>query len=225
MRTVTFSNHDVQEVLNHDFVCFYTDTTGDPSAGASFQHAANEPPGPCGRGAGRQNVQTLFLTPDGEIFHVVTGFISPDELIEELSFSRNLFAKLLKGESARAAETTVAEHQRRLRTLEFSPTQITSQSNFMTDLFLSGPNPQDFGMNVPGMSGTPFQDIDRQRILRDSQFVIAHPLMTREEFEQDPGELVGHHKSFFGSHSMMNGIGEMMGGNNGPRIIRRSSRR
>lgn len=212
MRTVTFSNDKVRKVLNDDFVCCYTDTTGDPTAGASFKHAPNELPGPCGRGAGRQNVQTIFTTPDGEIFHVAAGYVSPEELLDELKFAGDLFAKLT-GNSEKDKPTVVAEHTKHLKQLGFTADQIAAGDGFMTDMFLSGPNPKDLGINFPGAQGTPFQDVDRQRILRDNKFVIANPLVTRAQFEQDPGSLVGHHKSFFGTNAAMNGVGEMFNGN------------
>jgi hypothetical protein len=219
MRTVTFSDDQVQRVLNNEFVCCYTDTTGDPTAGASFSHAPGEQPGPCGKGAGRQNVQVIFMTPASEIFHVATGFLEPDDLLTETTYARELFADLQRNRSQRK-QTVVASHESHLRNLGFKPNEIAAADNQLSDMFLGGPNPQDFGINmpkmkdfgvnVPGAGANMFQDIARQRLLKDHKFVMRNPLMTRKTFEESPQSLVGHHKSFFGSNAAMNGVGDMM---------------
>ena len=220
MRTVSFSNARVQKELNNQFVCCYTNTKGDPSAGASFSHAADDEPGPCGRGAGRQNVQTMFMTPDGEIYHVATGFLSPDDLLDELKFASELFA-LMKRNPQQSEKIVVEKHRQHLQKLGFSKQQITASDNELAKMFLSGPNPQDFGMKMPtpqdfglnfgGTGMDMFGDISRQRVLHDHRYVIANPLIRAQQFEQDPGELVGNHKSFFGSTSAMD-MSKMGGG-------------
>ncbi len=219
MRTVTFSNDDVQKMLNNDFVCCYTNTEGDPTAGASFSHAPDSEPGPCGRGAGRQNVQTIFLTPDAEIFHVASGYLAPEDLLDELQFAKDLFAEL-KRRPQRGKETVVAAHKSRLTKLGFTPQQIAAQDNPLSEMMLSGPNPQDFGFNVPkpqdfGVNVPDngfnfFQDVSQQRILKDNKFVMQYPLLAKQDFEENPQPLVGRHKSFFGSHSAFNGVAEQV---------------
>ncbi len=203
MRTVSFSDRRVQKLLNDEFVCTYSDTTGDPSAGASFAHAPDSAPGPCGRGAGRQNVQTMFLTVDNEIFHVASGFLSPDDLLKEIKFAKELFAEMQR--KPEPSEKTVADaHRSRLRKMGFSASQIAASDNQLTDMFLGGPNPQDFGMNLPGGGSHFFQNISDQRVLKDNRFMIQNPLATRKQFEQNPQALVGRNKTFFGSHPGMN---------------------
>lgn len=219
MRTVTFSDDRVRRVLNNEFVCCYADTTGDPTSGASFSHAPDDQPGPCGRGAGRQNVQVIFMTPASEIVHVATGFLEADDLLEEIAYARELFGILSKNGTSRK-QTVVTSHESHLRDLGFQPNEITADDNRLTDMFLDGPNPQDFGINmpnvkdlgvnVPGVGANMFQDIGRQRVLKDHKFVMRNPLITRKEFEKNPQSLVGHHKSFFGTNAAMNGIGDMM---------------
>lgn len=219
MRTVSFSDEHVQRRLNEDFVCCNTNTKGDPSAGASFSHAPDDQPGPCGRGAGRQNVQAIFLTPSGGIFHVATGYLSPKELLEEMDFAKGLFDRLERSPRS-AKQTVVAAHQQRLKELGFTPQQIASRDDSpLSEFRLTGPNPQDFGIDVPtpgdlginlGPAGDVFGDISRQRILKDHQYVMAHPLISHEDFSADPGALVGRHRSFFGSNSAMNGIGDQV---------------
>lgn len=219
MRTVTFSDDRVQQVLNNEFICCYTDTTGDPTAGASFSHAPGEQPGPCGRGAGRQNVQVIFMTPASEIFHVATGYLEPDDLLAETAYARELFRSLQRNPS-NCKQAVVDSHEAQLRTLGYKPNEIAAADNRFSEMFLGGPNPQDFGINmpsikdfgvnVPGAGAGMFQDIGRQRILTDHKFVMRNPLITRKEFETNPQSLVGHHKSFFGTSAAMNGIGDMM---------------
>ncbi len=221
MRTVSFSNPQLQQTLKNDFLCYYTDTTGDPTAGASFKHSPSDNPGPCGRGAGRQNVQTIFMTPDEEIFHVSSGFLSGEDLLTEAKVAKTIFDKLQTTSANK--EKIVQDFQvARLKKQGFSQQQITQQSNPLTDSFLGGPNPQDFGMKLPTQFsrgrgnrtqsnfGTDlFGSIAKQRILKDAKYVLAKPLRSRESFEQDPGQLVGRHKSFFGTNSAMNGLGNM----------------
>ncbi len=202
MRTVTFSNAKVQQVLNNDFVCCYTNTKGDASAGHSFSHSPDSEPGPCGRGAGRQNVQTIFMTPDNQIFHVATGYLDPDDLLDEIKFAKGLFASIQRNPK-RDKTTVVAAHQRQLKTLGFTANQIAAPENRLTESLLSGPNPQDFGINL-GPAGGIFSNISQQRVLKDHKFAISHPLITRKEFERNPQSLVGHNRSFFGSHPGMN---------------------
>jgi len=91
MRTVSFSQPQVNQTLSNDFVCFTTSTEGDPSAGQSIRHRPKDPAGPCVRGNGQQNVQTLFLTPEGEIFHAASGYLAPEDMLAELEYARELF--------------------------------------------------------------------------------------------------------------------------------------
>lgn len=219
MRTVSFSDKTVQGVLNRDFVCCFTNTKGDPSAGASFSHAPNDQPGPCGRGAGRQNVQIIFMTPAGEIFHVATGYLGPHDLLSEVEFARRLFTDLRRN-SKQGQQIVFAAHQSELNRLGFSRQEIAAPQTQLGSLMLSGPNPQDFGIDIPGsqmfgasvgMSGPTaklFGDVAQQRTLADHKFVMANPLLKHQDFERNPGPLVGHHQSFFGTHSSMNGMSQ-----------------
>ena len=140
MRTVSFSQPQVQATLARDFVCFTTSTEGDPTAGQSIRHRPRDPAGPCLRGNGQQNVQTLFLTPDGEIFHAATGYRSPTDLLTELEFARDLLATLQQAPADQRAEVVQRQHRQRLEQLGYSPAEIDAR----------GPNLG--GMNFPGMN-------------------------------------------------------------------------
>ena len=109
MRTVTFLNKDVQSALELDFVCTFSNTKGDPTAGQSFSHAPDDQPGPCGPRAGRQNVQLLFMNSDSQIFHSACGFMSPDDMLVETNFARELFDELQSNNPEAATQFGVME--------------------------------------------------------------------------------------------------------------------
>jgi hypothetical protein len=202
MRTVSFSEDQVNRMMDQNFVATYTNTQGDPSAGMSFSHAPGEQPGMCGRGAGRQNVQTIFMTPAGGIFHVACGFLSPQDLIEEMQFAATVFESMDWKDEPMSRRQLVSAQTNRLLDKGFSPQSMQS-SHPLQKMMLSGPNPGDLGMKIPGGRNM-FDEIASQRILEDGKYVLRNPLISREKFEQNPGDLVGHHKSFFGSNSAMN---------------------
>ena len=220
MRTVSFSDPEVQDALNNDFISTYTNTTGDPSAGHSFSHPPEDSPGTCGFGAGKQNVQAIFMTPDGEIFHVASGFRDSSSLLDEINFAKSVFAEL---EDSSTPESTVSAMQSdRLADLGFDRDTIDRGRVGFMSMMPSGMGPdfapQDLGIEMPstGMSGTDvFQDMIRQRVLTDGTFVARNPLMSKEEFDANPERLVGNGTSFFGSHSSMNNFssGDGMPGN------------
>ncbi|MCG8651418.1 MAG: hypothetical protein MI861_16375 [Pirellulales bacterium] len=203
MRTVSFSNDQVNQAIAKNFIATYTNTEGDPSAGGSFSHAPDEPPGPCGRGAGRQNVQTFFLTPTGQIFHVASGYLSPADLLEEMDFALEVFPKLNQGDPQQASSYLVAAVSDRLKSEGFSASELRGDDS-LRSLLATNLAPSDFGFELPGANL--LADAPRQRRLLDAKFVLRNPLKPREQFVNNPAELVGHHKSFFGSHSMINGF-------------------
>ena len=205
MRTVSFSDDKVQKSLNNNFVCTHTSTEGDPSAGKSLKHAPTDAAGLCGRGAGRQNVQTVFMTPENEIFHVVTGYLDAKDLLAEVQFADKMYDRLGRSPK-RKKETVVAMHTSRLQELGFQPKEINASENMMSEMLATGFSPEDLGMNLSGMtrnfggrSGNMFGEMNRQRVLKDHRFVMKNPLLDRVTFDAAPQELVGHNKSFFGS--------------------------
>ncbi len=205
MRTVSFSHPKLQQALNEDFVATFTNTTGDESAGQSFSHAPSDSPGPCGFAAGRQNVQVLFMTNAGQIFHVVSGFRTGEELLEEMKYANDLFRQLRR---AQDPEHVVTEtHHRRLAHLGYSANEIRSGN-----IGLLGRNnpvdfmPQDLGVPMAPIAGSMFDDVVRQRPLTDHKYVAENPLISKSAFERHPELLVGEHDSFFGSHEALNGL-------------------
>jgi hypothetical protein len=213
MRTVTFSSEAVKKSLNEDFVCTLVNTEGDPSAGASMAHAPSDQPGPCSRGVGKQNVQCLFLTPRGEIFHAISGFVGPNDMQDELAFVLETFKAVQRSPSA-AKQIVADAHAKRLKKLGFSDQEIKGQ-------FASGP--QEFFSGLPGigaagespaglanlgqvnLSGDDFDArksdmfgfLTRGTVLHDYKFVMKYPLLPWKDFKRQPHLLVGSGKSAF----------------------------
>jgi len=127
MRTVSFSNQEIQNVLNDNFVNTFINTKGDPTSGMSIDHAPNDRSGTCVRGNGKQNVQTLFLTPEGGIFHAATGFLSSEDLATEISFAANLFKQL--EQSNNDVQIVEDSHRQRLFDAGFSKDQTNDHSS------------------------------------------------------------------------------------------------
>ncbi len=207
MRTVSFSNEAVREALNNDFTSIYTDTTGDPSAGHSFAHSPDELPGNCGFGAGRQNVQCIFMTPKQEIFHVAGGFRSGEDLAKEVEFAKSVYSKLQDASENEAAQVVTDCQVARMKERGFSRKEIESGSVGMMAMMPKNAGmdfaPEDLGIET---GADMFDNMIDQRVMNDSQFVARNPLVSRETFEANPEALVGHGKSFFGSNSAMSGF-------------------
>lgn len=216
MRTVSFSNRQVQNLLNKNFVNTFTNTTGDPTAGMSINHRPDDRAGNCVRGNGKQNVQTLFLTPSGEIFHAATGFLSPEDLASEIRFAMDLYGKLDQYDDS--SEVVVNAHRQRLSDTGFSESDIENRSPMaamrMMTKQLEQPSSQSSGTRDFNLQGSgnrnatersdPFAAFSKLQFLTDNQFSIANPLLHFEEFQQDPAKLVGNGKSFFSSSSSSN---------------------
>ncbi len=229
MRTVTFSQRKLQGFLNNNFVNTFTNTTGDATSGTSINHRPNDRAGNCVRGNGKQNVQTVFMTPQGEIFHVATGFLAAEDLHDEAKFALNLFAAMQKTQRVVVTEEdsvggdtlsnlVVDAHRKRLEDLGFSENEIDPPSEMarMQNLHnMMSNNAFTFPTNSNGSStrnanrtdsilGDVFQGFIKKQILEDNQFSINHPLITQSELEQDPTKLVGNSKTFFSSSSFGN---------------------
>ncbi len=202
MRTVSFSSPAVRTILQDYFVCQLINTTGDPTSGASVGHAPSDAAGLCTRGIGKQNVQCLFLTPSGEIFHAASGYRGPDDLRSELEFALALYRGVRK-QPANASQLVRDVHIERLRNQGFSDDLITgSDSSGMllamrtardfAELNRSPGNPLDAVNQVFAMKG-------RNSELSDGRFSVHYPMIPMREFLEDPRILVGHESSAFQS--------------------------
>jgi len=197
MRTVSFSDPNLQNLLNSRFVNTYTNTKGDPTSGSSVWHEPGEPAGNCIRGNGQQNVQTIFMTPEGQIFHVATGYLPAEHLFQEANFALHLFDQIKRLEADADIEKLISDaHQHRLSQLGFDDSAIQATSEM--DRIRQVAN----GMRTsPGSSDDMFQRFSQRQILDDHQFSIKHPRMSYQQLESNPATLVGNGKTFFCSQS------------------------
>jgi len=208
MRTVSFSDKNVRNLLATDFYSTYTNTKGDPSSGASFSHSPNDQPGPCGKGAGRQNVQCIFMTRAGEIFHVAGGFLSGEDLLQEITFAKDLFGNMKQ--SANPQRVVVDQHTRFLTKAGFTNDQIRSGRIGMFGEGMPDFSPKDLGIQLPNAaSNQVFDQMHSRRTLADHRYCIQNPLISKASFDQQPEKLVGTNKSFFGSNGAMNAATQM----------------
>lgn len=182
MRTVSFSPAPIRDELKHHFVCHRINTEGDPSAGRSHAHAPNDPAGRCSDGVANQNVQLLFLTPKGEIFHTVSGFRGPESLQQELVFAKTLFQKI-RNQPEDARSIVQVAHRQRRPNRSVSPASRSGRSR-------SG-----------GGGGGQLS----RSLQYDAMFAQKYPLLPMEEFQRNPRLLVGNGSSMFVSGSATGG--------------------
>lgn len=189
MRTVTFSAPEVQNVVSNHFVALTSNIEGDRLAGESIGHAPSELPGDCIRGNGRQNVQTIFMTPELEVMHVATGYISPAELLVEMQFVCELFERLKteKGNRHDLVRASHADNSFRTGLEKQASRLLVSNPSLDTESRLTD-------SRMTGGGGAPLS-LAKQ----DDRYMQKRPLITMKQFEEKPGELVGTGKTFFSS--------------------------
>lgn len=192
MRTVSFSDSKVRDLLNKDFVNTFSNTTGDPTAGRSIWHKPDDLAGSCFRGVGGQNVQTIFMTPEGKIFHAANGYLSADDLLDEATFAKDLFEEM-KDSSGSVNEIVRRAHRDRLEELGYEKKQI--------EAVLSGSPFATFELATETEPGNIFAGKTKKEVLMGNVFSIKHPMMDYRKFEKDPTPLVGKGKSAFVSTS------------------------
>ena len=214
MRTVSFSEPRLQNVLNQRFVNTFTSTEGDRTSGQSIWHRPTDPAGTCVRGNGRQNVQILFLTPDGEIMHAASGYQSSEDLWQEAEFAFDLFTKLKTRTGNSRADLVAQVHRDRLADSSHQPNWMTSGISGNAGGNLLG-NMKGNGLTsnggiatrnspAPNVGADLFSQMIQMETRRDQQFLIDHPLVPYQQFERDPTRLVGNGNSFFASSSSGN---------------------
>lgn len=193
MRSVSYADDQVQKLIRNEFVALSTNMEGLRGAGVSVGHMPGEEPGPCPTRFAEQNCQTLFLTPQLEIFHAATGFLPPEDLVKELEFAAKVFASI---QDAKNPQEVVAKAQReRLLAGGYTKAEITPPDQSPVAKvkgFMPNLEKMDF-TNMQGM----FPNIARNRLLDDARYVIAHPLTSLKDFERDPSALIGDSKFAF----------------------------
>lgn len=152
---MSFSDKKVKRLLSKRFVLAWMDLEGQRIAGASYAHPPSDPPPTCIRGNGEHNVQILTLTPQGEIFHVLSGYIAPEDLVEELELALDLIENLDRTSEETVEETLAARHRAFAEELE--------QREFA------------------GFLG----DWEKRRAVDDHLFAARHPLLPVESFKAE----------------------------------------
>lgn len=230
MRTVSFSSAPVQEKLNSDFVCHVIDTNGDPSAGSSQAHTPEDAPGMCAEGIGNQNVQTIFLTPERNIFHTASGYRGPKQLLAELQFAQTLFEQIRR-QPQMAKQLVQTSHRRQMKDAGFSDDALNRKSS-VTNPFAemleglptgsgqAGRRSRAFStpFDMERMNSEFFAGKTRQSRLRDYRFANEHPMIPFEQFERNPRLLVGNAATAFASGPASGG---QIGGSSMPSSVRR----
>jgi hypothetical protein len=194
---VSLSNASVNRLLNDKFVCANVNIQGDPNSGESFSHLPRDPVGPCLRGNGEHNVQMITMSPSGEIYHVLSGYVGPEELLAELQFAEATWHELDKTEDADTRKKMlIAAHERFARE---SDTRRYDEDD--TPIPGVMPGARDIRKFLPSGLGDEMQNLmagfTGQRSALDHAFVIKHPLLPYKEYRSE--ELVGSAKTFFGS--------------------------
>ena len=209
MRAVSLSSPLVRKKLRDDFVCYAINTEGDASAGSSQAHAPQDAPGLCAEGIGNQNVQTLFLTPAGKIFHTASGYRGPDELLAELNFAKSLFDGMRRTPE-QAQHLIRTSHRNRMKLAGFTDEELDHRPSRMNPfeqirqamprLTQSSAQRNAFTAFDPQrMNDEFFSGKTRMAQLLDYRFITDHPLMPFDEFEKDPRLLVGNATTAFAS--------------------------
>ena len=199
MRTVSFSSPSVRTMLQNDFVCQLINTKGDPTSGASVGHAPSDAAGLCTRGIGKHNVQCLFLTPSGEIFHAASGYRGPEDLRSELEFALTLY-RVVRKQPANASQLVRDVHIQRLRNQGFSDDEITRSDS--SGMLMAMRTARDFAQ-LNRSKGNPVNEAfaikGRNSELSDGRFSVHYPMIPMQKFLEDPRILVGHESSAFQS--------------------------
>jgi hypothetical protein len=194
---VSLSDDRVHECLRHDFECAWFNIKGESNSGASFSHAPRDPAGLCLRGNGEHNIQLLTLTPQGEIFHVLSGYVGPEELTAELEFAADTYRELAQIEDAKQRREFVTDqHRRFLETMDErkfeDPSILPANAERTIAKF------QEAASSFAGVAGQiPGMNFGRQRATADHRFAIEHPLLDVSKFRSEM--LVGKAATFFGS--------------------------
>lgn len=192
MRAVTFSTPEIQNAIQNNFVALTSNIVGSDLAGESIVHQPNDQPGSCIRGNGRQNVQTIFLTPDLKVIHAVTGFIGPRDLYKEMEFAVKVKQQMDLSPD-RQAEVVQMLHRDRLKELHAMKGTNDSANDIRNRALGTRP---DWSINS---GANPMRKFEVNNIAKDHDFLIRFPLISAKQLEADPGALVGRGKTFFSS--------------------------
>jgi hypothetical protein len=121
MRTVTFSNADVAESVNTNFVAAWFNR--DPEFKNTDTRAEDQIHKVAMEGFATKNICTFFLTPGGNVLHYVAGYVSPEIFLQELDVALKIRGEALddtfrlKGDGLDVLKRIHAERARHFATL------------------------------------------------------------------------------------------------------------
>ena len=90
MRTVTFADPKVVDLLNERYVVAWNNHSLDRTAKGPQPVYTPEEMAAYPEGGGGTNLYTMLADPDGSVLNVLTGFWSASTLLDELEFCRGL---------------------------------------------------------------------------------------------------------------------------------------
>lgn len=88
MRTVTFADPKVVDLLNERFVVVWNNLNPDRTGNGTQAVYSKEEMAAYPEGGGGNNLHTMIAAPDGMVLNVLTGYWSASTLLEELEFAR-----------------------------------------------------------------------------------------------------------------------------------------
>ena len=141
------------------------------------------------------------MTPEGEIFHVASGYLDANDMYDEAVFAAQLFSELEDASNGQRADLVAKAHADRIEELGLDDRtgmfQRFQQMNGTPFTQSDGSGSRFQGENI-------FLPFIQNQVVRDQKFSQRFPLMTYQQLEQDPTQLVGNGRSFFSSSSSRN---------------------
>jgi hypothetical protein len=90
MRTVTFADPKLVDLLNEKYVVVWNNHSQDRTAKGEQPAYGGEEMAAYPEGGGGNNLYTIIAAPDGTVLNALTGYWSAATLLDELEFSRGL---------------------------------------------------------------------------------------------------------------------------------------
>jgi hypothetical protein len=115
MRTVTFADPKVVDLLNERYVVVWNNHSQDRTAKGPQPVYTREEMAAYPEGGGGTNLYTMITSPDGVVLNVLTGFWSAGTLLDELEFCRGLTPEN-RATSQAARRTALRQEAAKLQT-------------------------------------------------------------------------------------------------------------
>lgn len=137
---MTFSDPQVRSLLDAFFVCRWMNLDGDRSAGGSPRVVRWGTGSGSLRGTGYSNVQLCVYTPEGRLFHVLTGYISAGDLVWELCHALVTYDALRARAASRSARSVI---HRRADAIQRAYESIGREAKHASRLVDKTPSPDE----------------------------------------------------------------------------------